>query len=140
MNGYLGTTRAGGVLKDSEVRDPTEVFFFAEENSWTLRPDHPRFPAKWLSKPLSTKALDDTLLLISSTSQARDCFATYHGGKSGDVNRGFGNVVFIDGHVDRITIEEQLEHNKKSWPQDAAGNLSLAWASKELPGSNPDTD
>ncbi|MDH4240670.1 MAG: prepilin-type N-terminal cleavage/methylation domain-containing protein, partial [Phycisphaerae bacterium] len=40
MNGYLGTTNDGGVLKVNEVREPSEVFFFAEENSWSLRPDH----------------------------------------------------------------------------------------------------
>ena len=31
MNGYLGTTGSGSVLKESEVRNPGSVFFFAEE-------------------------------------------------------------------------------------------------------------
>ena len=84
MNGYLGTPKPGGVFKKDEVSKPSEIFFFAEENSWTLRPDHPRFPAKWLTKAVSTKALDDTMLSISSTSQAEDCFATYHDAPMGD--------------------------------------------------------
>jgi prepilin-type processing-associated H-X9-DG protein len=136
MNGYLGTAIPGSVLKESEVRNPSRVFFFAEENSWSLRPEHHKFSAKWLPKALSTKALDDTMLLISSTSEAKDCFATYHGAPSGDINRGYGNVAFVDSHVERIRVEEQLEQLENGWPEDAAGNLSLAWASKELPGSN----
>lgn len=136
LNGYLGTARSGSALKESEVRNPSSVFFFAEENSWSLRPNHNKFSARWLPKTLSTKALDDTMLFISPTSEAKDCFATYHGAPSGDINRGYGNVVFIDSHMERITVEKQLEQSESGWPEDAAGNLSLAWASKELPSSN----
>jgi prepilin-type processing-associated H-X9-DG protein len=135
MNAYLGTARAGGVLRESDVRDPAGVFFFAEENSWTVRPDHPKFPARWLSAPLSTKALDDTLLLISPTPQAADCFATYHRAPRKDLNRGRGHVVFIDGHVANIEADDQLRKtmhagNSRLGP---AGNLSWAWAAKSPP-------
>lgn len=146
MNGYLGTTRDGGVLRVSEVRDPSKVFFFAEENPWSLRPDHPTFPAKWLSAPLSTMALDDTVLLITPTPQAKDCFATYHG--DSNLNSGSSNVVFIDGHIESIKAEEQLRkkmHGKSRsrssylgsykgrYGIGPAGNLSWAWANKSLP-------
>jgi len=135
MNGYLGTKQEGGVLRVSEVRDPSKVFFFAEENSWSLRPDHPTFGARWLSAPLSTKALDDAALLVTPTPQAEDCFATYHGAPSGDLNRGSGNAVFIDGHVELIGVEDQLRKtmhggNSRFGP---AGNLSCAWANKSPP-------
>lgn len=135
MNGYLGTTRDGGVPRVSEVRDPSKVFFFAEENSWSLRPDHPTFPARWLSAPLSTKALDDTVLLIDPTPGAINCFATYHEAPRGDLNRGYGNVVFIDGHVKSIGVDDQLRktmHGGKSH-LGPAGNLSWAWANKLPP-------
>jgi hypothetical protein len=133
MNGYLGTTQDGGVAERSEVREPASVFFFAEENSWSLRPDHPKYPARWLSAHLSTRALDDTGLLISPTPEAKDCFATYHG--SGDLNRGSGYVAFIDGHVERIRAKDQLRKNmhggrSKLGP---AGNLLWAWPSKSPP-------
>lgn len=146
INGYLGSTRLGGVMKISEVRDISKVFFFAEENSWTVRPDHPKYPAKWLSAPLSTTALDDTVLLITPTPQAKDCFATYHG--DSDLNSGSSNVVFIDGHIELISAKEQLRekmHGKscgrssyrKSYKSrdgiGPAGNLSWAWASKMPP-------
>ncbi len=146
INGYLGSTQPGGVLKASEVRDPSKVFFFAEENSWTVRPDHPKYPAKWLSAPLSTTALDDTVLLITPTPQAKDCFATYHGGS--DLNSGSSNVVFIDGHIESISAAKQLRKKmhgesrrsssylgsyERRYEVNPAGNLSWAWASKTPP-------
>jgi prepilin-type N-terminal cleavage/methylation domain-containing protein/prepilin-type processing-associated H-X9-DG protein len=146
INGYLGSTEPGGALKVSEVRDISKVFFFAEENSWTIRPDHPEYPAKWLFAPLSTTALDDTVLLITPTPQAKDCFATYHG--DSDLNSGSSNLAFIDGHVDSISVEEQLREKmhgksrrrssysgsyKSRYEIDPAGNLSWAWASKTPP-------
>ncbi len=135
MNGYLGTTREGGVLRTDEVRDPSKVFLFAEENSWSVRPDHPEFPARWLSAPLSTKALDDTVLLIRPTPDANDCFATYHDAPRGDLNRGYGNVVFIDGHVEPISAEDQLRKTMHRGKRRVGpgGNLSWSWASKSPP-------
>ena len=133
INGYLGTEKSGGVLTLSQVRNPVKVFFFAEENSWTLRPDHPKYPAPWLDKPLSNKALDDTMLSVSSISSAQDCFATYHDAPSGDLNKGSCDASFIDGHADSISIEQQLKHRERGWPPDTFGNLSYAWAAKDLP-------
>lgn len=131
MNGYLGTERHGGVVKASQVRDPATVFYFAEENSWSVRPNHPTFPARWLYSPLSTKALDDTALFISPSSPARNCFATYHSPPSGDLNRGSGNVVFIDGHVQSIDAEDQLRDGESYLGP--AGNLNWAWPGKLPP-------
>jgi prepilin-type N-terminal cleavage/methylation domain-containing protein/prepilin-type processing-associated H-X9-DG protein len=140
MNGYLGSKEDGGVLNESDVRHPGEVFFFAEENSWSIRPDHPDFPARWLQAPLSTKALDDTILIITPTPDARDCFATYHGVSSGKLDQGSSNVAFLDGHVVKIKVEDQLRKkmhggNSQLGP---AGNLSCAWAGKTEPPSGWD--
>ncbi len=135
MNGYLGSREAGGVNNLSEIGEPSKVFFFAEENSWSVRPDHPKFPAKWLKAPLSTKALDDTVLLIAPTPEARDCFATYHGVSSNDLGRGSSNVAFIDGHVRSVRVEEQLRKNMHGVNDydNPAGNMSMGWASKTPP-------
>jgi prepilin-type N-terminal cleavage/methylation domain-containing protein len=150
MNGYLSTRRDGGVLNLSEVRNPGNVFFFAEENSWSVQPDHRQFPASWLSAPLSTKALDDTMLLIGPTPVAKDCFGTYHNAPSKDLNRGFGNVVFIDGHGESIRAEQQLRKimhgisgrmgrgGRLGSHIGPAGNLHWAWASKSPPPSGWD--
>ncbi len=135
MNGYLGAPGDGGVSRVSQVRDPGGVFFFGEENSWSLRPDHPKFPARWLSAPLSTRGLDDTVLLIRPTPMANDCFATYHQAPSGDLSRGSANVVFVDGHVASIRAEDQLRramHGGESH-LGPAGNLTWAWANRSPP-------
>jgi len=135
INGYLGSERQGGVLRESQVREPEKVFFFAEENNWSLRPDHPKYPATWLSAPLSTRALDDTVLMISPTPEARDCFGTYHNAPGGDLNRGYGNVLFVDGHVEPIDAEQQLRNIMHGSLNrgNPAGNLSWAWASDSEP-------
>jgi hypothetical protein len=140
MNAYLGSDRQGGVLTDSQVRNPGKVFVFSEENSWSLRPDHSKFRASKLKKPLSTKALDDTMLTISSTEQILDCFATYHEPISKNYNSGACNAVFVDSHVDMISIEEQLENKERGWPEGTIGNITYAWASKTLPENNPEQD
>ena len=139
MNAYLGGSQKGSVQKSNEVRDPTKVFFFAEENSWTLRPDHPKYKADWLTSPLSTKALDNTSLFISATSEAVDCFATYH--RPGyDLNQGYGNVVFIDGHVDSVNAMDQLRKTKYTSRSKLGrtGNLLWAWPSTTPPAGGLD--
>ena len=141
MNAYLGSGENGGVRTETEVRDPGNVFFFSEENPWSVRPDHPKYPAKNLKAPLSTRALDDTILLITPTPQARDCFATYHEGSYTSPDYGFGYAVFIDGHVRSIWVNEQLREKmhgvKRSeyrrYENQLGGNLSLSWASKTPP-------
>jgi len=144
LNGYLGSSQPGGVRTVSNIRSPGRVFFFAEENSWSLRPDHPRFPVSWLTAPLSTKALDDTVLMITPTPQADNCFATFHGGTSKDLSDGGGNLVYVDGHVDMLWAQQQLRqvmhkgssirtssYNKTD--TDPAGNLAWAWAAQTPP-------
>lgn len=135
MNGYLGTTRPGGVLKVTEVRDQAAVFFFSEENPWSIKVGSGKTARQWPPAALSTRALDDSVLLISPTDEARDCFATYHDAPSGDLNRGSANMVFVDGHVDQIDAEDQLRGStgrgrSRLGPR---GNLSLAWASRSEP-------
>ena len=150
MNGYLGSTNEGGVLKSSEVR-AARVFLLAEENSWSVRPDHPKYPAEWLTSPLSTKALDDMTLMITPTPNAKDCFGTYHGAREKDYNTGYGNIAFLDGHVDSIIAEDQQRkimhgyngrkrgryklsryEEEPSWPG-PAGNLHYAWPNEDDP-------
>ncbi len=148
INGYLGSERQGGALRSSEVS--SRVFFFAEENPWTVRPDHPRHPAKWLTAPLSTTALDDNVLLITPTPKADGCFATYHSNKSQEgLNSGVSNIAFVDGHVKKYSVGVQLRNNmhkgsnpdrsgysysrRSSSSDNPAGNLHMAWASKTPP-------
>ncbi|MHC4644271.1 MAG: type II secretion system protein [Planctomycetota bacterium] len=112
MNAYLGEfensghNRFGGILKESELRRPARVFFFSEENTWTI-------------PGLSEYVINDNNLLVGDRNDVRDCFATYHNAPAGDLNQGSANLVFVDGHVDSITAEEQEdgENFKVAWPK-----------------------
>lgn len=135
INGYLGTTRPGGVLKMTEVRDQAGVFFFSEENPWSIKPSRGYLRGQWPPTALSTRGLDDSVLLISSTPEAKDCFGTYHDAPSGDLNRGRAHAVFVDGHVDTIEAEDQIRgtSGRGGSRLGPAGNLSIAWASESPP-------
>lgn len=144
MNAYLGSAIEGGVKTLDAVFRPAGKFFFAEENAWSVRPDHPQYPVRWLTAPLSTKALDDTALLVAPTPKAENCFGTFHGA-SGDLSDGAGNLAYLDGHVEMIRVEEQLRNvmhgiarprrssMKSAVYENPAGNLSAAWVSEEPP-------
>jgi prepilin-type processing-associated H-X9-DG protein len=150
MNAYLGSDRLGGVKNEEQVYKPASKFILGEENAWSVRPDHPKYPARWLSAPLSTKALDDPALLITPTPQAENCFATFHGGKKPSYSDGHANLTFLDGHVMNIEVREQLRkkmhgtsslrrsrydsyssYERKSYHP--GGNLYYAWPLEEPP-------
>lgn len=145
MNAYLGSDRQGGVLNNEKVRKPSTIFFFAEENCWSVRPEHPKYAARWLKAPLSTKALDDSALLITPTPEAVNCFGTFHGASSKDKNDGSANLSYLDGHVGTISVYEQLRskmHGKvktrrsfssSKYYDNPAGNLYYAWPEEEEP-------
>jgi hypothetical protein len=98
MNAYLGSkvgdehgsgaqtsTGLGGVYKRSEItRSKAEVFFFSSENMWT--------------RPGNANVLNDNALC----GDGRDWFGTFHSTKSGDLNSGMVNAVFVDAHVDEV--------------------------------------
>jgi prepilin-type processing-associated H-X9-DG protein len=132
MNAYLGSTRPGGVRRLDDVRKEEEVFFFADENAWSVPGGNGEDSLREKMAPLSARGLDDTVLLITPTPQVRDCFGTFHGG---DSNRGYGNVSFLDGHVEKIDFADQLRkvlHGGRS-RLGPAGNLHWAWAAKTPP-------
>lgn len=128
MNGYLGSDRLGGVQKAGQVYRPAVKFLIGEENSWSVRPDHPKYPARWISAPLSTKSLDDTSLLITPTPEAENCFATFHGGDKPSYSNGHASIVFMDGHVDTIEAREQLREKMH-------GVSSSRWSTEDVPSS-----
>ena len=108
MNAFLG--RASGAMKYSQItRNKAEVFFFAEENMW-LRPG--------VLSVLNDNSLNNAL---------GDWFGTFHATKSGDLNSGTINAVFVDGHVEKVrsALKEDVgdrsdwEHGryeKFAWP------------------------
>jgi prepilin-type N-terminal cleavage/methylation domain-containing protein/prepilin-type processing-associated H-X9-DG protein len=94
MNYYLGSGIFGGVRKSTEVKRPSEVIFFSEENCWTI-------------PGLSLYAINNNILWIGEN--PIDCLATYHQTKGSDLNSGIANIVFVDGSVGTGLAENGYE-------------------------------
>jgi prepilin-type N-terminal cleavage/methylation domain-containing protein len=63
---------------------------------------------------------------------AGDAFATYHRPRRGDLNTGHSYVSMLDGHVQKVTVADQLRASRRvpDLPESrlgAGGNLRLAW-------------
>ena len=113
MNAWLGDLGRGrppqkGVLKESQVKHPGRVFFFSEENMWTI-------------PGLTRAVLNDNFLIISSLDNlsSSDSFATYHNPPGGDLDKGSANLVFVDGHVElvHVGVENAEDGYKLAWPK-----------------------
>ncbi|MEN6333523.1 MAG: hypothetical protein ABFE01_04635, partial [Phycisphaerales bacterium] len=68
-----------------------------------------------------------------------DAFATYHRPRGGDLNTGHSYVSMLDGHVEKVTVADQLRASRRepslNMPESRfgpGGNLRLAWPS-EIP-------
>ncbi len=95
MNHYLGSGTDGGARRSTEVKYPSQVIFFSEENCWTI-PD------------LSNFALNNNILWIQPGNPI-DCLATYHETNGGDLNSGVANIVFVDGSVGTGRAEDSYK-------------------------------
>jgi hypothetical protein len=61
-----------------------------------------------------------------------DAFATYHRPRGGDLNTGHSFVSMLDGHVQKVTVPDQLRRSRRPEGLPASrfgpgGNLHLAW-------------
>ena len=114
MNSYLNgdawgavpqqyrTTTIERIQQESEVKNPSRVFFFSEENSWSI-------------PGLSGAGINDNNLRSTPPCNT-DCFATFHDTSAGDMNSGYANAVFIDDHVERVSAYPAGNTFKLSWP------------------------
>lgn len=91
MNYFLGGSGGGygsaaeSVKKAIDVRQPSKVLFFTEENLWTI-------------EGLSLYALNNNIFYTAKVN-SYDCLATYHQMHGGDRNSGIANIAFVDGSV-----------------------------------------
>jgi prepilin-type processing-associated H-X9-DG protein len=95
-----GVPRINGVLRITEVTNPSETLFWAEETTWPIE------------KPIGSgvficsAVLNDTNFMarhpMDPTGSKGDGIATYHGIPNAVERRndGQGDVVFLDGHVE----------------------------------------
>jgi prepilin-type N-terminal cleavage/methylation domain-containing protein/prepilin-type processing-associated H-X9-DG protein len=113
MNSYLNgdawesvpppyQAKVKGLQGESQVVQPTLVFYFSEENTWKI-------------DGLSGAGINDNNL--RSTPNCRtDCFATFHRPPGGDLNLGYANAVFVDGHVEVVSAYPPGNTYQLSWP------------------------
>ncbi|MBN1975225.1 MAG: type II secretion system protein [Sedimentisphaerales bacterium] len=89
MNYFLGGNASQSpesVKKATEVKQPSKVLFFTEENLWTIQ-------------GLSLYALNNNIF-YTKKENSYDCLATYHRTNGSDRNSGLANIAFVDGSVD----------------------------------------
>jgi len=112
MNAWLGPFIAeweasGDFVKVMQVRRPANVFFFSEENMWTI------FGMG------NGAVLNDTNLWIGppDVEDFYDFFGTFHNAPQGDMDRGTCNAVFVDGHVEQLDLMDGTlkEAKEKAW-------------------------
>ena len=132
QNSYLGvyyprSNRAVGVSRQSEVQDSGGTILFVEETIWAI-------------PELGPITLNDTGFWARHPEDyppigAADCIATYHNIplREATKNDGYGNAVFVDGHVESLK-PEIIEANGMTF----TNNYTLTWPrngtfNKEMP-------
>jgi len=121
MNAFLGASETDtgtyrAALKSSSItRRPAEVFFFAEENMWL------REGCRYV--------LNDNALCPDG----RDWFGTFHGAKSGNLNSGTTNIVFVDAHVEEVISALKDEDPLDKSDMEFGAFEKYGWPFKERP-------
>jgi prepilin-type N-terminal cleavage/methylation domain-containing protein len=172
------TLRETAVRRETQVtRSPSQVFVFAEENSWAvnttglhgLTSDFPGAiagpgapadynlsgaPCVWggatgiptgelgtlrwpICQIVSSYFVHKQkeirhISSVGTPAPLGEAFATYHRPKRGDLYTGFSFVSMLDGHVQKVTVADQLRKSKRvAGLEDSqlgpGGNLALAW-------------
>lgn len=103
-----------GFTKDTMVKNPSKVFYFGEENPFSI-------------SGLSGAGINDNNLRAWPNGST-DCFATFHKAPQGDLTQGISNASFVDGHVETVSAypNEVPPHNTfvLSWP---GGGATPVW-------------
>jgi prepilin-type N-terminal cleavage/methylation domain-containing protein/prepilin-type processing-associated H-X9-DG protein len=125
MNGSLsagGCNNASGGISDltgdpgqmivlGQVRYPSRVLFFTEENIWVITKSNtdgygnPHAPD---NISLSIFALNDMYFKPRKYGRG-DCIATFHKANDSKLNTGVSNVLYIDGHVSEEKAYDQTD-------------------------------
>ena len=92
------------IKKETQVKRPAEVFYFAEENSWSI-------------PGLNAAGINDNNLRTTPPCNT-DSFATFHKAPGRDLNRGVCNAVFVDGHVQEVSAWPEGNTWLYAWPGD----------------------
>ena len=113
MNSYLNgdawnsvpqnlRTNMEKVRNESEVVNPSRVFFFSEENTFRV--------------PELQNAIINDNNLRATPGTGQDHFATFHDAPSRDLDRGYAFAVFVDAHVERVSAYPVGNTFLLAWP------------------------
>ncbi len=146
------------ICKETQLtRSPSEVFAFGEENSWAINTEGIQriavkpelagpceLSGKYRPPALLPGHIKSTVLAIEPSyrissnelekddTRLGDAFATCHRPRKGDMNTGHSYVSMVDGHVEKVTVADQLRKSRRveGLPESRlgpGGNLHLAW-------------
>ncbi len=100
--------------KETMVKNPSRVFYFSEENPWTM-------------PGINVAGINDNNTRSWPDGSA-DSFGTFHKAPRGDLTQGVVNASFVDGHVETVSPypADTPPHNTfvLSWP---AGGTVPTW-------------
>jgi prepilin-type N-terminal cleavage/methylation domain-containing protein len=113
MNSYLNgdawnsvpsqyKTSIDKIRNESEVKNPSRVFFFSEENPFSV-------------PELQSSIINDNNLR-ATPGPGNDHFATFHDAPSRDLKKGYAFAVFVDAHVERVSAYPVGNTFALSWP------------------------
>ena len=113
MNGRLGGagegsegyTGPGHMIRLGQVKHPSRVLFFTEENIWIIHTPEDAIDLSW-------RALNDMYFGTIPFGMG-DCIATFHKATDSKLNTGVSNVLFIDGHVGEEKAYDQQDLDNK---------------------------
>jgi len=122
--GYSNLDANIGVKKGGQIKNPSRVLLFVEETIWTI----PGY---------ATHVLNDTCFWPRHPNDPSginigDCIATYHNTSLGKKDEGWGNGVYVDGHVD---LNSMLEERVYSWGT-VSNSFMLSWPKGRIPADN----
>jgi prepilin-type N-terminal cleavage/methylation domain-containing protein len=95
-------TNMAKLRNESEVKNPSRVFFFSEENTFHV-------------PELSNSIINDNNLR-ATPGIGNDHFATFHDAPSRDLKKGYAFAVFVDAHVERVSAYPAGNTFKLAWP------------------------
>ncbi len=110
MNGNLSagdrssdlTDNPGQMIGLSQVKHPSRVLFFTEENIWKIR------KSTGDALNVSNATLNDMYFGTVKNGNG-DCIATFHKANDSKRNTGVSNVLFVDGHVGEEKAYDQQD-------------------------------
>ncbi|MCX5644366.1 MAG: type II secretion system protein [Phycisphaerae bacterium] len=103
---YQISISGNNLRKESQVKRPAETFYFSEENTWRI-------------SGLNNAGINDTNLR-PLPSKMTDSFGTFHKVAASNMDHGYANASFVDGHVEQVNAwdNEGLETWELCWPGD----------------------